>query len=65
MAPPGGLCPDCWPLVRFLAEPLCQCCGAPMPDTAIGADECGRCYGGIPHYPALGRRFYTMMAAET
>ena len=41
MAPPGGLCPDCWPAVRFLAEPLCQRCGAPLEQAQ--PEPCGHC----------------------
>ena len=41
MAPPGGLCPDCWPAVRFLAEPLCPRCGSPLEQ--VQAEPCGHC----------------------
>lgn len=50
MAPPGGLCPDCWPLVRFLAEPLCRRCGIPM--AGPGVEVCGAC---ADHPPAYGQ----------
>ena len=46
MAPPGGLCPTCWPVVRFLAEPLCQRCGVPMDKP--GEQTCGDCHGRNP-----------------
>ena len=42
MAPPGGLCPACWPAVRFIAEPLCQRCGAPL-EQAQTEPSCGHC----------------------
>ena len=41
MAPPGGLCPDCWPMVAFLSEPLCQQCGVPLEQPA--QELCGDC----------------------
>lgn len=41
MAPPGGLCPECWPAVYFLAEPLCQQCGAPLEQAQ--QEPCGHC----------------------
>ncbi len=41
MAPPGGLCPDCWPGIRFLAAPLCQRCGAPLAESE--PPVCGYC----------------------
>ncbi len=41
MLPPGGLCPDCWPSVRFLAAPLCQCCGIPLEQPE--QDPCADC----------------------
>lgn len=41
MAPPGGLCPACWPTVRFVAAPLCQRCGVPLEQPLPG--PCGQC----------------------
>lgn len=29
----GALCAECWPKLQFLAEPLCQCCGVPLPES--------------------------------
>jgi len=48
MAPPGGLCPDCWPMVRFLTDPLCQRCGIPMENT--GESVCAHCLAEPPGY---------------
>ncbi|MCA8927448.1 MAG: ComF family protein [Alphaproteobacteria bacterium] len=48
LAPPGGLCPDCWPMVRFLSEPLCERCGIPL--EAPGQDICGHCVAEPPAY---------------
>jgi ComF family protein len=36
----GGLCPACWSGLSFIAEPLCEICGAPLPFAA--ADDGGR-----------------------
>ena len=41
MAPPGVLCPDCWPVVQFLAEPLCRRCGSPLEQAQ--PEPCGHC----------------------
>lgn len=48
MAPPGGLCPDCWPMVRFLSEPQCQRCGIPL--ETPGLEVCGHCAAAPPAY---------------
>lgn len=48
MAPPGGLCPDCWPMVRFLTNPLCERCGIPL---ELSAQElCNHCLVEPPTY---------------
>jgi ComF family protein len=48
MAPPGGLCPDCWPLVRFLGPSLCNHCGIPI---SLGPqDLCDECPTNPPAY---------------
>jgi ComF family protein len=43
MSSPGGLCPNCWPTVRFLAEPLCERCGLPLAQPIPSL--CGHCAG--------------------
>lgn len=41
----GALCAECWPDLQFLAEPLCRCCGVPLPesDPAEGHFTCLPC----------------------
>ena len=56
MAPPGGLCPDCWLAVHFLAEPLCQCCGAPLAQAQT--EPCGHC---LPGHSPLSRTRAAML----
>lgn len=45
MLPPGGLCPDCWEGVTFIAAPLCPRCGIPTegPAGAPSSGSCGQC----------------------
>ncbi len=39
----GALCATCWPKIRFIAPPLCACCGLPFAyDVGAGA-LCGSC----------------------
>lgn len=39
-----GLCPDCWPEVRFLTGLVCDACGAPLPgEEGGGAVQCDDC----------------------
>ena len=48
---PGGesFCPACFSLIRFVAPPLCPCCGIPM--AGAGADHlCGDCLVSRPPY---------------
>jgi ComF family protein len=40
---PAALCPECWKKTRFLAAPVCACCGLPFEaDPGPGA-VCGEC----------------------
>ncbi|RMF73741.1 MAG: ComF family protein [Alphaproteobacteria bacterium] len=40
----GGLCPDCWSSLRFLAPPLCASCAVPLPlPPGEDRDEAVRC----------------------
>lgn len=39
----GGLCPDCWPVVRFIAPPLCAGCGLPFDLPAEAGMLCAGC----------------------
>lgn len=56
MAPPGGLCPECWPAVTFIAEPLCQRCGAPLDQAQ--AEPCGHC---LSSHSLIGRTRAAML----
>ena len=44
------LCLDCWSQIRFISDPLCDCCGLPFEvdeqDTAL----CGPCLHELPHF---------------
>lgn len=50
----GGLCAACWSCVAFIAEPVCDCCGAPLPydspDRSVGATLCADCATARPIY---------------
>lgn len=50
----GGLCAACWSSIAFIAEPICDCCGAPLPyaapaDSVDGA-LCAECVARRPLY---------------
>ena len=46
----GGLCPDCWPKVRFIQAPQCAACGLPFDyDLGDGA-LCGACSREAPSF---------------
>lgn len=34
----GGLCPVCWSQLSFVSDPLCACCGLPLPFAPAGDD---------------------------
>lgn len=48
----GALCADCWPALQWLAEPLCRCCGVPLPESAPqeGAFSCMPCATSPPAF---------------
>lgn len=50
----GGLCAVCWSSIAFIAEPVCDCCGAPSPYAAPfdSAEEalCAECVARRPLY---------------
>lgn len=48
----GGLCPDCFNEITFIAKPYCSRCGNPLP--AQAGD--GKCSAGIV-WPIPVRRF--------
>jgi ComF family protein len=43
VADPQGLCAPCWSDLKFLAEPLCACCGLPFPFALGEGVKCGAC----------------------
>jgi ComF family protein len=47
---PGVIEAPLWGELRFLADPLCACCGFPLPDGANPGDFCGGCAGRKPAY---------------
>jgi ComF family protein len=48
----GAVCGECWPGLTFLAEPLCRCCGVPLPEDAPGEGvfACVPCATAPPAY---------------
>ncbi len=59
MVPPGGLCPECWPNVQFLAEPLCLQCGTPLEQAQ--PEPCGHC---LASHSALSQTRAAMLYDE-
>ncbi|MBM3645651.1 MAG: ComF family protein [Alphaproteobacteria bacterium] len=47
---PGALCASCWPKQRFVAAPLCERCGVPLPIDHEGEATCGACLARAPRY---------------
>jgi len=47
---PGVIEPALWGELKFLNEPLCACCGFPLPDHAGPGDQCAACAAGKPAY---------------
>ncbi len=45
---PQSLCADCWCELKFLAEPLCACCGLPFPHTLGEGVKCAACLAWPP-----------------
>lgn len=46
----GRLCPDCWPSLRFVAEPFCPCCGTPYAVPVPAGLVCGACLKEPPRF---------------
>jgi ComF family protein len=46
----GGLCPDCWRKISWLAPPCCVGCGQPFPFAAGPDARCGACLRKPPAY---------------
>jgi ComF family protein len=57
----GGLCPDCWRSLRFVAPPCCAQCGMPfsfalpMPELEAGAEVSWRCAPCLARPPRFDR----------
>ena len=47
---PGVIEAELWGELKFLAEPLCSCCGLPLPDDVGPGSVCGACAGRKPAY---------------
>ncbi|MDZ4693210.1 ComF family protein [Terricaulis sp.] len=47
---PGVIEPALWGELKFMSEPLCACCGFPLPDHAGPGDQCGPCLSGKPAF---------------
>src|SRR3990170_7558423 len=47
---PGTLCAGCWAAMRFLAPPLCACCGYPFEFELGEGALCGACARDRPPY---------------
>lgn len=47
---PGVIEPQLWGELRFLSQPLCACCGFPLPDHAAEGDRCAACAADAPAY---------------
>ncbi len=45
-----GLCADCWTLIPFITEPICDCCGLPFDFEIEDGALCGRCSHVHPPY---------------
>ena len=45
---PQSLCANCWSELKFLAEPLCACCGLPFPHALGTGVKCGACMARSP-----------------
>lgn len=46
----GMMSPQAWQSLRFIAAPICQCCGVPMLYEVSGQNTCGRCFDESPHF---------------
>ena len=45
---PQSLCAACWSALKFLAEPLCACCGFPFPHALGEGVKCAACLAQPP-----------------
>jgi len=47
---PQSLCAKCWTELKFLAEPLCACCGLPFPHALGEGVRCASCMARTPAF---------------
>lgn len=47
---PGVIEAELWGELKFLGQPLCRCCGFPLPDHAVEGDACAACAADPPAY---------------
>ncbi|HRQ82866.1 MAG TPA: double zinc ribbon domain-containing protein, partial [Azospirillaceae bacterium] len=58
----GGLCVACWSSVAFIAEPVCDCCGTPLPYAApAGFPEGALCADCVARRPLYTRARAALM----
>jgi ComF family protein len=48
--PGGGLCPDCWTAIAFIAAPQCPRCGVPFDFAVPGGGLCAGCAAHPPDF---------------
>jgi ComF family protein len=58
---PGRFCADCWPRLRFVAEPCCPICGTPYAMPVPAGLVCGAC---LKEPPAYGRARAAFLYAD-
>lgn len=45
-----ALCAGCFAQIRWIHDPLCQCCGIPLPYAVGGDVQCADCLNDPPHF---------------
>lgn len=58
----GSFCAPCWGELRFIAEPLCRCCGLPLEPPARAGLTCAPCLANPPAF-ASARAVWLHQAA--
>lgn len=60
-----GLCADCWTLIPFITEPVCNCCGFPFDFEVEEGALCGACSHIHPPYTTARSVFvYTLQSKD-
>jgi ComF family protein len=60
-----GLCAICWPLIPFITEPVCACCGIPFDFEIEESALCGVCSHTLPPYKTARSVFvYTSQSKD-